>query len=184
MCLYAIVAHSVEVIFPKKEWGCVVHFSGPPAVNLSVHSNSRCRSTSKLRSSLTIRLLSVGILRRIGFSFMTLDIATLPNIRPIKLRGEDLKPRAISVHAEQCASICAAVILPHCRSLSGLRSANRRRISLCASGSNKFFICFPSLAMVKQVELQYWIVQYCIRQNTRLCSTISQERLCPERRTS
>jgi hypothetical protein len=79
----------------------------------------RCSAAKSLSPSL-IRLFSVGILRRIGFSPRTDCFAIVPKIRPMTLRGGDFTPAAISIHAEQCASICAAFIAPHCLSLSDL----------------------------------------------------------------
>jgi hypothetical protein len=43
---------------------------------------------------------------------------------------------AISVHAEQCASICATVVWPHVLPLAGPRSSIRFLISLPDEGSN------------------------------------------------
>jgi hypothetical protein len=86
-----------------------------------------------------IRLLSEGMFRRIGASPKMDFFAIGPTIRPTKLRGGDVNPAAISIHAEQCASICAAFIAPHCLSLSGLKNPTRVRISITEDGSNKFF---------------------------------------------
>jgi hypothetical protein len=55
--------------------------------------------------------------------------ANRPKTRPIKLRGGDFNPAAISIHAELCASICATFILPHFLSLSGVRRSIRFLIS-------------------------------------------------------
>ena len=94
----------------KSSAACLVHFSDLAGRETAqVHSSSRCRSTAKSRSSVTIRLPSDGILRRTGFSFKTVDFATRPKTRPIKLRGGFFNPTAISIHMEQCASIWAAL---------------------------------------------------------------------------
>jgi len=79
-------------------------------------------------------------LRRIGVPFTINDFfATRPNSRPSKIRGGDTFPIAISIAAEQCASICAGFILPHCRSLSGLNCASRSLTSSTVAASNRFF---------------------------------------------
>jgi len=86
-----------------------------------------------------IKLLSVGMFRRIG-SFPKMDFfAIFPKIRPMKLRGGNARPAAISIHAEQCASICATFIAPHCPSLFGLNVSVRRLISVAEGASNRFF---------------------------------------------
>jgi len=79
-------------------------------------------------------------LRRIGVLFTITDFfANRPSSRPIKIRGGDVFPIAISIVAEQCASICAGFILHHCRSLSGLNCAIRSFTSSAIGGSNRFF---------------------------------------------
>src|SRR5208337_4617337 len=86
-----------------------------------------------------IRLFSVGMSRGIGFCPKTDFFATFPTIRPRKLRGGVFNPAAISIHAEQCASICATFIEPHCFSQSGLKSLIRCLSSIAEDVSNKLF---------------------------------------------
>lgn len=138
------MAHSTGVMGPKKECGWVVHRSGPAVENRSTHSIRRLCSWSNRRSLFLIRLLSVGILRRMGSSPKTDFFAILPKIRPAKLRGGELNPAAISSHAEQCDIICATFIAPHCFWLSGLRHSIRFLISIAEEASNRFFTVFSS----------------------------------------
>jgi hypothetical protein len=135
-----MMAHSLGLIDPKKQCGWVVHCSGPPVENRSTQSSRRCCSASKFLSSCMIRLFSDGMFRPIGFSPSTDFFAIFPKIRPTKLRGRDFNPAAISIHAEQCASICATFILPHCFSLSGLKNSIRFLISIAQERSNRLFI--------------------------------------------
>jgi hypothetical protein len=79
-------------------------------------------------------------LRRIGVPFTINDFfANGPSSRPIKIRGGVTFPIAIPTVAEQCASICAGFILPHCRSLSGLNRASRSFTSSTVAASHRFF---------------------------------------------
>lgn len=137
-----MMAHSTGVTGPKKLCGWVVHRPGPPAENRSTQSIKRLCSSSNCRSSFRIRLFSVGMFRRIGFSLNTDFFAILPKIRPAKLRGGELHPAAISSHAEQCDIICATFIAPHCFWLSGLRRSIRFLISIAEDASNRFFTDF------------------------------------------
>src|ERR1700722_5900559 len=122
--------HSVGLMDPKKQWGWVVHCSGPPVEKRSTQSSRRCRSAPKSLSSCIIRLFSDGMFRRMGASPNTDFFAIFPKIRPTKFRGGEFKPAAISIHAEQCASICAEFILPHCFWLSGFKVSIRFLISI------------------------------------------------------
>ena len=63
--------------------------------------------------------------RRIGFVPKRDFFATFPKTRPSRLCFCGVSPAAISIHAEQCASIWATFIAPHCRSLLGLKDAIR-----------------------------------------------------------
>jgi hypothetical protein len=86
-------------------------------------------------------LFSAIAFRRIGSPFTISDfLANGPSSLPSKIRGGDTLPSAIPIAAEQCASICATFILPHRRSLSGLRCAIRSVISFTAADSKRFFI--------------------------------------------
>jgi hypothetical protein len=78
--------------------------------------------------------------RRIGFSPSTDFLASFPKIRPTKLRGGEFNPAAISIHAEQCASICATFIVPHSLWLSGLNNSIRFLISIVEESSNRLFM--------------------------------------------
>ena len=135
-----MIAHSMGVIDPKKVCGCVVHCSGPPVEKRSTQSRRRCRSAAKSLSSCMIRLFSDGMFRRIGFSPSTDFLASFPKIRPTKLRGGEFNPAAISIHAEQCASICATFIVPHSLWLSGLNNSIRFLISIVEESSNRLFM--------------------------------------------
>ena len=117
-----------------------MHTPGPPVAKRSIDSRSRCLSTTKSRSSVTRQLFSVIELRRIGVPFTINDFfANRPSSRPIKIRGGHIFPIAISIAAEQCASACAAFILPHSRSLSGLNCAIRSFTSSTAAASKRVF---------------------------------------------
>ncbi len=109
-----------------------------------MHTLNRSRSDAKSRSSLTIKLLSVGMLRRTGSSFKTFRLATRPKIYPTKLRGGKVRPRARSIHSEQCANICATVIFPQWRLLSGLNRVRRSFNSSKTEGSKRCFTGSPS----------------------------------------
>lgn len=101
-----------------------MHIPGPPDAKRSIDARSRCRSTMKSRSSVTSTLFSVIAFRRIGSPFTMSDfLASGPSSLPSKIRGGVTLPSAIPIAAEQCASICATFILPHCRSPSCLRCA-------------------------------------------------------------
>jgi hypothetical protein len=80
------------------------------------------------------------MLRRTGASFKIVDFANRPKTRPTKLRGGDFSPAAIAIHAEQCASIWVTSILPHRRSLSGVRRSSRSFISSAAAISKRSFM--------------------------------------------
>lgn len=134
-----MVAHSRGVKSPKKQCGCRVHFSGPSAEKRSTQSSKRRCSAIKSLSPRMIRLLSVGMFRRIGLSPRMDFFAIFPKIRPAKLLGGVFSPAAISIDAEQCASICATLIAPQSRSLSGLNASIRFLISEADEGSNRFF---------------------------------------------
>ena len=92
-----------------------------------------------LRASLR-RFLSVIELRGIRRSFTIIDFANRPSNSPISLRGGSFSPTAHSMAAEQCASACAALILPHSRSLAGLSCQSRSFTSSTAAVSKRFFI--------------------------------------------
>src|SRR5580658_10640062 len=134
------MAHSIGLMDPKKQCGCVVHCSGPPVEKRSTQSSRRCRSATKFLSPCMIRLFSDGMFRRMGSSPKTDFFAIFPKILPTKLRGGDFNPAAISIHAEQWASICATFILPQCLSLSALKDSIRSLISVVEEGSNRLFI--------------------------------------------
>lgn len=136
------------VIGPKKLCGSFVQAAGPPAAKRSIHCSSCRRSSAKSRSPLTIRLFSVGILRRTGDSPRILFFASGPKMRPMNVRGGDRRPAAISIHAEQCASICAAFMLPHWRALSGRRCVSRFLSSSTVVASKRFFIPLPPLPVL------------------------------------
>src|SRR5205814_8831253 len=60
--------------------------------------------------------------------------------RPRNIRGGILSPNANSKPAEQCATACAAFILPHSRSLCGLSCAIRSLTSSTLVASKRFFM--------------------------------------------
>jgi len=68
----------------------------------------------------------VGEFFRIGSaSLKAIGLIKPPITRPIINLGGRKSPNAISIPIEQCATICAALILPHCRSLSGRNRPSR-----------------------------------------------------------
>jgi len=133
------MAHSRGVICPKKQCACDVHWSAPPAEKRSTQSSKHRCSATKFLSPCMIRHFSVRIFRRVGSSPQSDFFDIFPNIRPTKLRGGFFIPAAISIHAEQCAGICAAVIAPYRLSLSGPRRSIRFLISVTEEGSDRFF---------------------------------------------
>ena len=56
------------------------------------------------------------------------------------MRGGNFWPAATSIAAEQCASIWAGSILPHCRCAESCKLFMRRIISAASAGWNKVFI--------------------------------------------
>jgi hypothetical protein len=57
-----------------------------------------------------IRPFSENVLQRSGSSPTIAVFAKHPKTPPHRLRGGNFNPAAISIHAEQCAIICATVI--------------------------------------------------------------------------
>jgi len=59
------------------------------------------------------KTFTVGEFLRIGSSFpSTFGLNILPRMRPSNICGGSLSPNANSTPAEQCATACAALILP------------------------------------------------------------------------
>ena len=162
-------------MYPKKQCGCGVHCSGPPAEKRSTQSSKRRCSATKFLSPCMIRLFSVGIFRRIGSFPKTDFFAIFPKIRPTKLLGGVFSPAAISIHAEQCASICATFIAPQSRSLSGLNTSIRFLISEADEGSNKLFTDDFSFSSSNRLLITIRFPSVSRRLcKTRLSSTVCQ----------
>ncbi len=146
------IAHSSGVNGPKKACGCEVHPTGPVAAKQSINSPNRPCSTAKSRSSF---ITSSGMLGNCGASAPCreeqLALWQGPIIRPTNALGGRICPIAISIPAEQCASICAGLILPHTRWLSGCRCSSRCFTSSTLDVS-KEFPCFSTLPFVKNLK--------------------------------
>jgi len=96
---------------------------------------------------------------------MTAFFASGPTSLPMNRRGGNVIPTAISIVAAQCASICAALIFPHSRSLSGLSNASRSFASFRVAAAKRSFIgstpvlsslqsfCYSSLSPGHQTNL-------------------------------
>ncbi len=144
MCLYISRPHSSPVMRPKKECCCRAAASRPSPQNRSTRPASRSRSRAKSRSSRITNVGSVGEPFEKGLSPRSPLRTNGPKSFPMSCCLRGLSPVPASRATAQCASIWAAVILPHCRGDSGDRPARRWRISLFAGESNRFCMRGPA----------------------------------------